>query len=555
MSEGINSPETKPPRLLSAVLVGLGVFVLLGFTIRDYGLSTDEPIYIRNNHAIIQWVRDFQSVGLLDNLSEERRKNGWRFARPENKNLTLVSIVSTLGWVIAGRLDSFPAAFRWGNVFVIAATCGVMFHWIRTRYSHSAAWIAILALLGTPRLFAQLNLAAIDPLVGCFWVLASWALVKSRDNWRWAIAFGVLAGIGATSKPTFWFAVPTWILWGLFHRPRELGRPGVCLLTFAPLTAFLLSPMFWSNPVAEFVSYLKLLGTDATGWKIGTYYFGEIYQTANTPPVPWHAVIVMTAVTTPLWILALAGLGSWQAVKRFRQDGEDGGLWLMSAAALPIICMLPTTPNHDGLRLYRAAFFFLPLLSACGWNAIWKMRLFSTQQTQPHADNMQDRPIAWAALAGLIVLTIWQSARIHPGQLSYYNITVGGLSGAASSQPMPPTLPERNRPRFEIAYWWAAMNNDAFEQMQSHIPQGGTLWVFPQHDGFDLLRKHGQFREDIQLVQPSDQPQFTLLYGRLGSLADPNAAPLATIFLHRPAVWELKIDGVRVAALFRRDSK
>jgi len=552
-------PQSLPlrdrPRRWPAVLVALGVTVLLGFTIRDFGLTTDESTYIRNHRRVIDWIGDFADVGFAENLRQPRLRAGWRNACEENKNLPLSTIVSTLGYAVAGHFDSFPAAYRWGNVFVFAAACGVIFHWVRIRYSNSAAFIALAGLLGNPRLFAHANLLAVDTLVGCCWVFACWALVNSRRSWRWSIAFAVIAGLGATTKPTFWFVVPMWIFWGLLHRPRTLGRPAVCLAVVAPLTMLLFSPMWWTDPVGGFLDYLQLLGTDSTGWQIGTYYLGELYQMEGREPVPWHAVPLLTAVTTPIWLLAFAFAGAVRAIRRLGDTSDDGMLWLLSALALPLVCMLPNTPNHDGLRLYRAAFFFLPLLAASGFESLKQFLL--RRKPSVRTDDVKRGKFMrrlrwdWIAVAALSSLAIWQTGRMHPGQLSFYNWSVGGLQGAAEVRKLPASLPERRRPSFEIAYWWAGMNERAFAEMQSHIPRGATLAVFPHHDGLDLLREQGQFRSDIEVVFPPDRPMFVLLYGRLGSLADPRAAPFATLFLHGRPVWEKRIDGVRVAALFR----
>ena len=52
---------------------------------------------------------------------------------------------------------------------------------------------------------------------------------------------------------------------------------------------------------------------------------------------------------------------------------------LGSGIVLPLIVMLPATPAHDGVRLYRASFFFLAMLAAAfchaGWNSILKLNL------------------------------------------------------------------------------------------------------------------------------------------------------------------------------------
>lgn len=532
--------------LRPAVGVFFAIAILCGILMREFGVSTDEPAYIRDTQRVQQWFADFSETGFTGNLSEDRLQTGWPFAQAENRNMPLVSVVSLIGYATVGHFDTFPAQFRWGNVLVFAATGAVAFHWIRVRYSASAAVVMLAALLGNPRLFVHAQLMSVDTLIGCLWLLASLALSGSRDNWRRAALFAVLAGVGLTSKATFWFAVPAWILWGLCQHPKELWRAAVCLATVTPLTAYGLSPMWWSSPIDGCTGYLMALTSGTWTWHIGTYYLGDIYQTESTGPVPWHSVIVLTAVTTPIWILVLGAVGTIRSLRCWRDTSDDGLLWLVCGVTLPLLCMLPNTPCHDGPRQYRTLFFFLPLLAASGFEVL---RLSFLTRTSCDTTSRRVRLEA-AVVAVVIGITVWPVIRMHPGQLSYYNAFAGGLSGASEPVQVSRSLPEQNRPLFEVAYWWTVLNDEAIDEIQSHLHEGATLWVHPNAPGLTLHQQRGRFREDIRFVRPSDRPEYALLYGKLGVLADPLSRPAATVFLHRPAVWEKRIDGVRIVALF-----
>lgn len=539
---------TTPPSRWPAVGVFVGVTVLCGFLTRDYGISTDEPAYIRDAERVQQWFADFGTAGFAENMSEERRQAGWPFAQAENRNLPLVTVVSLIGRLVIGQFDSFPAEYRWGNVLLWAVTCAVAFRWVQVRMSTPAAIVVLVALLGNPRLFVHAQLMSVDTLIGCLWLLGSLVLADSRERWRPAIVFAALAGIGLTSKPTFWFAIPAWILWGLLQRPKELWRPAVALVTVTPLTAYCLLPMWWSSPIDGFSGYIAAMSGGEWTWDIGTYYLGDIYQTEETVPVPWHSVIVLTVVTTPVWALVLAVIGTFWSLRWWRDVSDHGLLWVICGLTLPLLCMLPGTPCHDGPRQYRALFYFLPLLAGGGFEVLRLRVLAGPGRTEP-----QRRFLTIGTLAVLTATAAWPLIRMHPGQLSYYNVVVGGLPGAATPVKLPRNLPEQNRPLFEIAYWWTVLNDEAIDEMQSHLPQGATLWVHPNAPGLTLHQQRGRFREDIQFVRPSDGPQYALLYGKLGSLADPTSRPAATVFLYGDAVWEKRIDGVRVVALFNAE--
>lgn len=559
-SELSPNADTASQRLrlrIQAFCVAIGITVLLGFTIRDYGLTNDEAAYVVNNRHAKEWLHDAWNHGPLSVLSHERLQQGWQYAVADgNRNLPLPTVVSLIGYVVAGQFDSFPATFRWGNVFVFAITGAVIFSWVRTRYTPLAGVVAVTALVGNPRLFAHANLLAVDTLVAAFWVLASYALTNSRTQWKWAIAFAVIAGAGFTCKPTFWFAFPVWLLWGLLHRPRELWWPLVCVLTITPLTAWLLLPMWWRDPVGGFCEYFELLLSASGGWEIATYYLGDVYQIDPVLPVPWHSVIVIPFVTTPIWILALFLVGAVRAVREFRDASGDGLMWLLCALALPAVCMLPSTPAHDGARMYRAAFYFMPMLAASGFDLIsqYVQRRGSAQASSTEAGRrllpLAGRVTAWGTVGLLGLWSFSGCYRTHPGQLSYYNESVGHLQGAATVHRLPMTYLESDRPRYEISYWWEPINFAVLREMQTHVPAGAKVWVYPQHDGLWLLREQGVLRDDIQFVDAGKEAEFIFLYGRMGSLL--LGYPTASLFLHGDPIWETQIDGVRVAALFRR---
>ncbi len=537
--------KTRARRPTGGIVVACAVLLVLGFTLRDYGLTTDEPIYILNTHRVLDWTTDLFRQGPSAVFERERLREGWYFARQESKNLPAVSLIAAAGYLTVGQFDSAPAAYRWGNVIVFAVTCGVVFQWLRRELSIAAAIVGVLALPGMPRTFVHAQLLNIDTLVGCFWVLAAWALYYSRHNWRWSLLFAAFCGVGMMTKPTYWFAMPVFCVWGLLYHRRELWRAAVCLATITPLVALALIPLWWTDPLGGFVDYVALLREKGNGWQIDAYYLGEVYQMTGLPPVPWHSVIVLPLVTTPLWIVTLSLVGVVRWVWRDRRS-DLMGLWVASGLVLPLIVMLPTTPAHDGVRLYRAAFFFLALIAAYGFQILSDRWL--NRRTQPTDCNVSRAECG--VIAVLFLLSVWPLWRMHPGEMSYYNLLVGGLNGAAAQREVVTAQGKSQRPLFEIDYWWAAMNEPAWQEMQRQLPPGAKLWVFPEHFGLDRLEQWGHLRRDIEIVGP-EQAEYLLLYGRLGRLMDSRSGNLGRKFLDGRSLWERRVDGVRVAALYR----
>ncbi|MEO1995317.1 MAG: glycosyltransferase family 39 protein [Planctomycetaceae bacterium] len=508
--------------------------LLLSFTVRQYGVTIDEARYLDNNLRLMKWVRDIGTVGLAASLSRERVRDGWYSGRPENKNLPLVSVVSATGYLLVGHLDEPLAAWRWGNLIVMAVTCGFMYHWVATEVSRPAALVAIAGLLGTPRLFAHANLMAIDTLVGCFWILGSWALFYVDRGWKYVVWFGVLSGIGMTSKLTFWFAIPSWCVWCAVYRRNQFRQTLLSLVTCTPAVALVLIPMWWANPLAGFVEYLTMLREDPDRWNIGVFYFGSVYQTATQPPVPWHSGLVLPLITTPIWLLVLFVWGTYKSLVPCQQSAI-GVLWLLGFATLILVCMLPVTPAHDGLRLYRASFYFLPLVAALGFESLrtgWSDR----QRRRGRQDALTQRRVRAALFAMVLsAASIWPCHRSHPAQLSYYN-PLANVVAAGSEQ-------------FEITYWWEVLNPQVIQSMQQHLPPGAKLHTYPHNPGLEWMQNWGYLRDDIEHVVP-EEAEFVLLYGRLGQLFQDNS-PLgwAHAFLNNNGLWELRTEHTRLMIL------
>ncbi len=548
----------------SKIAVSAVVLVLLGITARDYGLTIDEPIYIDCNERLVEWLQDFHRIGIAANLTPERLAEGWYYGRPECKSLSFVSVISTAAFFLGGQLDSPLVAFRWGNLFFFALTCGFLFEWVSRVHSKPAALVALIALLGTPRIFANANLLSIDPLVGCFWILCARLLTTPNQGWSRAILFAVLCGIGMTTKPTFWFALPGWFLFAVLFRRWDLWRFAVAGVIVAPVTFFLFSPMWWNDPVAGIVGYVDMLRNDPVGWKIDAYYLGDIYQAEGFPPLPWHGIPVTLLITTPVWITLLAGIGSLRWL-RSRSKDHSVALWILGAITLPAICMFPSTPAHDGVRLYLTSLFFVAMLAGTGFEYLSQRWLKAKSSaidasTDPQipdaarrtpADCLPLKPKNWRSIVAVTatgVVALASTRLIHPLELSFYNSLVGGLNGAAKSVEQDRSLPIQVRPRFEITFWWDALHPPVLQELQQHLPSGSRLWLFPEHSGIAELRLWKLLRDDIEIVGP-ESAEFVLIYGRLGRVLQ--AQPLDDMFLRREPVWEYRHDDTRILALFR----
>jgi len=524
---------------LWTAFVVMFVGVVLTWQSHTLGLTTDEVSYIECHEKLLGWLGDFQRLGISENLSPKRLADGWYFGQFYNKNLPLIGIVSLISDSIFGLLDTRPASYRWGNVLFFAATAGLIFRWVTAKSSRGAGLVAVAALIGMPRLTANAALLSLDPLIGGLWIWGTWLVTRSGKGWGNPIAFAITVGLGFATKPTFWFLIPVWLAWGIAIFRKESWRLIAATIIFGGITAYLVLPMWWNNPVAGLWGYWNLLRAES-GWQgVDAYYLGKVYQVAGEGKAPWHAVIVLTLITTPLWILCLwlAGILRW-----FREPAgtEPRILWLIGFGILPLIMMLPGTPCHDGIRMFLPSMLFGAMLAGSGWQLLL------------------DRFVVKSASKGLIIsavvllmapVMVWWN---QPAGLSYYNLLTGGLQGATEAGRTNSRGVLSSPPTFEATYWWEVMTVGNWKEMQDRIPAGKSVWIYPDFIGKDLLKKWGTLREDLKFAGTPREADYLLLYGRMGRLMQAESHPMEVWFQQMPPVWEVKVRGARLVTLIKR---
>jgi hypothetical protein len=116
--------------------------------------------------------------------------------------------------------------------------------------------------------------------------------------------------------------------------------------------------------------------------------------------------------------------------------------------------MLPSTPKHDGIRLFSTAWPFIILLSLTGCRGFQKMLPAGLRSGQ-------------IVFTTGILLALLQLIRYHPLQLSYYNAFIGGTAGA-------------DKRGFVVAYWTECFNREFFRKASEIIgARNGVIYSHP----------------------------------------------------------------------------
>lgn len=318
-------------------------------------------------------------------------------------------------------------------------------------------------------------------------------------------------------------------LWGV---ERPALETWTAILAFAPVVGWLGNPAWWRETLPRLAHYYTLSGNRRAALPdIQIIYFGQTYEYT----LPWHNAWVLLGITVPVTILLAGAIGIVWGLGRIRRDRLPL-YFLVHFLTFPVLRMVPTTPAHDGVRLFLPTFFFLAAFA--GWGTVALARDLSQRARLP-------APIAVSVLAALVLApAAIELARIHPFELSYYNMLIGGPRGAWHRG-------------FELTYWCDAFNGRTLDELNQSLPPGAEV-DFPNDltnpMTFQELQTLGALRGDIELG--GDVEFHSRKYDRLGYVwlqTQDSKATAFTRLLFAMRPWYAReprqLDGLRVATV------
>lgn len=335
---------------------------------------------------------------------------------------------------------------RVGSATAFALTVFLVGLFASRWYGRVAGLVAAVSLVLMPRLFAHAHLASLETFMNLTYsvtvlTVAHWwrpetgllfdsspqETRRHRTSWIVPAATGFLFGLALLTKMQAILIPPVVGLWALWHSRVRAIKP---LLIFGIVGLFVFFcgwPWLWLDPAKHLHEYFART-TNRT--VLNCYYFGQVWADKD---VPWHYPFVMFAVTVPVGLHVLGSLG---LVGQSRGPRER---LLLLATLLPLVLFaLPGVAVYDGERLFLVAYPMWAVLIGRGGSIAW-----SRLQTQDATGRWKF--VASSRTRGLAggLFLLAQSIGVitmHPCQLSYYNLLVGGLNGA-------------DRLGFERTYW------------------------------------------------------------------------------------------------------
>ncbi len=498
---------------VSWITAALGIisFLSVFYTLGDPGLTWDESLFIPSSLNYIEWFSTLKS-GIRDTFSADVITYHWRAT---SGNPPFAKVASGISMAALHKFTDLLVAARLSTAVFFSLLIMLTFKLVTAYYNLWAGLFSCIFLFTMPRVFGHAHLATLDIAMSLTGFLVVYAFIKGLENKRWAILTGLAYGIALSTKLNAFFLPIPLFLWAHIYHRKKYSRNLIAMLTISPLVFFISWPWLWHSPLSRFSHYLILKIARSV---IPVYYLGNTY---GQEAAPWHYPFLMTLITTPVAPLVFAAIGIAITAKDKFKD-RIAALFILGALINIVICALPSAQKYDGVRLFLPAFPFVASIAGIGF-----FRVVCELARRWHISNA--KPIALLLLS----LSVIPLIRIHPYELSYYNMLVGGLKGA-------------ERRGFESTYWGDTATDELLSYLNANLPEDASISFFPAGCNVAGLYKFtGRLRADFRIV-PCDEAQFLILNCRQGFFDE----KLWEIYRNEIPLYATRHDGALLTAVY-----
>lgn len=502
------APMSLTVRWTIPIFLFVGILLLVALTLKDYGVTWDEPPYFHATDLHMKWiaesVENFRYGELRKSIEDQNIKANWHWNPYNVPHPPFSRIVSGLAKEISAPFVDKFSAYRMGPALFFALLGVATYLWMMELFGRATGLFTALTLVLIPNLFGYAHIAVTDLPLATLWFLTTYCFWKGLGDWKWSVVLGVVWGLALSTKfPALLIPVPL-ILWAhLFHRPKYVNNL-FAMICIAPLVMVATQPYLWHQTglrVLEFL-YEGVSRGYRPETNFGIYFFNEVILSSQ---LPRYYPFFIVGTTTPEPILVLAFLGCL-SVGWMREQRSAVVLILANAIFVLLLGWMPGAVLHDGVRQMLSALPFLAALSGVGFFVVGQFLVNRTRNWQPLKQivNIETK------LIGLLILLLSFSPSLelylsHPFQLSYYNRLVGGIRGAY----------ERG---LEMTYFMEAISPDFLRRLNEVLPANANVNASFATFMLKYYQKEGSLRRDIRIA---DNPPFDffILLNRRSALA------------------------------------
>lgn len=476
---------------------------------------------------------------------------------------TLAAAASALLHDRLGLLDPFDG-YHAVNLLLSVPLLFLWYRFLLRRFGFVAATTAPLLFFLSPRVVCDLMANVKDFPATVFFSLALIAFLRAYEagSFTGVVATGVLWGIALGARTNALFIAPIIGLllltgglppgWGRFHRALLAIVLAGCLGAVVWIAVW---PYTWEDPPARLWQHLVFLATrgETTG------------PESIAPPLP------NILYTTPVPFLVLFLLGLWPTLRRVLHRDRAALLIVIWILVVGGRLFLPGAVNYDGVRHFLELFPAMAMAAALG--ASWCVDLVAgPPRPIRHAASgtgHSARAIRRSAPAppvrsapGLLLLALpivsmaWTLGTVHPFEICYWNVLIGGLEGA------------QRRGMAQSSDYWGTSYRLGLEWLDEHAPPGSALAV-PIMEHTVRLVAPQRLRPDIRLLRltsPLDphvsaadwallrqeaaaHPVFVMFVPRADWMND----IMGFLLKHRTPIKSWSLDGAPVLLIYRFD--
>ncbi len=445
--------ESRPARRL-ALALGACAGLAVVLTLDGPGLTIDEPLDVRPGRTYITAIRQeglrFFHPKVVDRVFRDN-------AEHPPLGRWLLGIASTLGepfeviWKGADPTGQYVLAGRLAPAAAFAVLVGIITLVAARRWGLPAGAASGFAMVAMPRVFAHAHLAALDTFLSLFWTVALLAGERAMGSprpIRAAAIAGAIWSLALLTKIHAWCLLPILGVWAFTRLPGKRAVAAISIWALFGISLFWLGwPWLWHDGLSRMRAYL---GTGVARPTILVQYFDRIFADRE---VPWHYPWFYFAATAPLGLQLLGGLGLVQGWKGRRVDGLP--LLLAASIATFLVIFSTRVPVYDGERLFLHVFPAWALLIGLGFSALWS-----------HFRSNAWWPSVRIILIGFLLSQVYGTIALYPFGLSFYNVLVGGVSGA-------------ERLGLELTYWNDAVDEVLLDRLAEEGQSGATAALVP----------------------------------------------------------------------------
>lgn len=501
---------------LFASFMTAGIISLLILSVLDnFGITWDEPTYIRDADQYIAWWKNpqFSTINKVFQVTVDDLHPPLRMTLAGITHEVLVQrlriINNTDGYRISSVLFVFPfiLVFAYVAIGQFGYFVGILLPFMYSLLPH--------VLFLTP-------LVTQDYAIASLWFIAVVTGMKGMTSYRWLTLSALCIGCTLLTKlHGFLLFIPIIGYWAFYYRKTLVNKRPIqkkmsvivkifYVIGIALVVYFIAWPWLWTSPLPHLGDYFRV---QIEHKSIPVYIFGQTFARA-----PWWYASVMFLSTTPALTLILFAVG---AIYTFRK-GKTWDRVMLANALYPLAFFsLPWVYCYDGIRIFLASFPFVCLVAGRG--IITLIRSFPSR-------------IRW--LCACIVLLAWivtvyvSVIQIHPYESSYYNEIVGGIPGAYKMG-------------FETEFWGNAYLG-ILPWMNAY--KKDMMCVSPTTNPFYYYQAMGQIEPGVVFNAGRGACKYAVVLMRQGLLLyDPFTA---NVVRTQKPVYALTVDGVLLVGVY-----